>query len=275
MIRRPVVSGKFYADDGEDLRSQIKNCFFHPVGPGSLPVTSERREGTIGLIVPHAGYMASGPVAAWAYWKASSLMKPGTVVIIGPNHTGLGTRLSLWLDEAWETPLGSVEIDHELGKRIMAMSNGMIVSDTAGHLYEHSIEVQLPFLQFLYDDFKIVPIIMTDQRLEVALMVSEVLEKVSRERKDLLIIASSDLNHYESHEITMEKDSELVSLLIERKYREAYDVSKEKRITACGLGPIVAVRESFESMDVLSNTTSGAVIGDRYRTVGYFAALLK
>jgi hypothetical protein len=116
---------------------------------------------------------------------------------------------------------------------------------------------------------------MTDQRLETALMVSEILEKVSSERKDLLIIASSDLNHYESHEITMEKDSELVGLLIERKYREAFDVSRERRITACGLGPIVAVRESFESMDVLSNTTSGEVIGDRYRTVGYFAALLQ
>ena len=275
MKRSPVVSGKFYADDSEDLKSQIKNCFFHPIGPGSLPKNPGRSESSVGLVVPHAGYMASGPVAAWSYWKSYSLITPSTVIIIGPNHTGLGTRLSLWNEDSWDTPLGEVEIDKELGKSIMTMSSGLVVSDTTAHLYEHSIEVQLPFLQFLYRDFKIVPIIMSDQRLEVALMVSGLLRKILSEKSNLLIIASSDLNHYESHETTIEKDRRLVNLVKERKYAEAYEISRSERITACGLGPMVAVRETFESMDILCNTTSGEVIGDRYRTVGYLAALLK
>ena len=274
MIRRPVVSGKFYADNEEELKSQIRNCFFHPVGPGSLPHGWEKNEGPIGLIVPHAGYMASGPVAAWSYWKAGALVKPSTILIVGPNHTGLGTKLSLWLEGAWETPLGSVEIDHDFGRSLMAESNGMIMPDTSAHLYEHSIEVQLPFLQFLYSDFKIVPLIMTDQRVEVALSLSEIIKKELMGRNDVLVIASSDLNHYEAHEVTMEKDNQLLSLILDGKYRESYELSQEKRITACGLGPIVAVRNSFESMEVLCSTTSGEVMGDRYRTVGYVAALL-
>ncbi len=275
MTRKPVVSGKFYAGDSEDLKIQIKNCFLHPAGPGTLPVGRGQKRGLSGLIVPHAGYMASGPVAAWGYYEASLLVQPAVVVIVGPNHTGLGTRLSLWTDGAWSTPFGEVDIDEDLCRKLIENSNGLIQADTSAHLYEHSIEVQLPFLQYVYSQISLVPIVMTDQRLELALILADIIKKSIGDREDMLIIASSYLNHYESHEKTMKKDSRLVQLLVEGKYEEAYSLTREERISACGLGPMVAVRSLFTEMNVLKNTSSGEIIGDRYRTVGYLASILR
>lgn len=275
MIRKPVVNGKFYADEGEDLKRQIENCFLHPVGPGELPPEPKEGETSLGLVVPHAGYMASGPVAAWGYYVAATAIVPTTVILIGPNHTGLGGGLSVWPEGAWKTPLGSLSIDEELGRELLKNSGGLLDTDTVPHLYEHSLEVQLPFLQYIYGKVKILPIVMSDQRLEVALSFGERVGEVITGRKDILLIASSDLNHYETHERTMKKDTALVTLLVEGKLEEAYELARVQKISACGLGPMATVRSLFSRMEVLKNTTSGEVMGDNYRTVGYLAALLK
>ncbi len=275
MIRKPVVSGKFYADDRADLRSQIENCFLHPAGPGRLPEGVVESVDRLGLIVPHAGYMASGPVAAWGYYEAARRIDSSTVILIGPNHTGLGGDVSIWLEDPWETPFGRVEIDSELGDRLRDSSGRLIEEDKSAHLYEHSIEVQLPFVQYVFPGSKIVPLVMTDQRLETALALGEIIGKCTLGSSRVLIVASSDLNHYESHTETMEKDIELTEYLVSGDYKEAYRISKERKITACGLGPMVCVRSIFKDMEILKNTTSGEIIGDRYRTVGYLAAFMK
>ena len=158
-IRRPTVAGQFYESDTEALRSQIKSSFLSTLGPGKLPEvnTHNHPRSIVGLVCPHAGYMYSGAVAASAYFELALDGTPDTVVILGPNHTGYGSALSLMREGVWRTPLGDVEIDSGLADKILHETNLLDVDELA-HRYEHSIEVQLPFLQFLYGNkFKIVP----------------------------------------------------------------------------------------------------------------------
>ena len=181
-IRRPTVAGQFYEGDAEALRAQIKNCFLHDLGPKKLPNVNLHihPRNIVGMICPHAGYMYSGPVAASAFYELALDGKPDTVVLMGPNHTGYGSALSLMNEGVWRTPLGDVEIDAEMANEIIHETN-LIDVDELAHRHEHSIEVQLPFLQFLYGNtFKIVPICFLmqdyDSAVEVGRALVEVLE---------------------------------------------------------------------------------------------------
>ena len=177
-IRRPIVASQFYEGDAEALKAQITDCFLNPLGPGKLPAilyhqTQPRR--IVGLICPHAGYLYSGPVAAHAFYELAQDGKPDTVVLLGPNHTGYGSALSLMREGKWRTPLGDVEIDTKLADEILHETSIVDIDETA-HRYEHSLEVQLPFLQFLYGDaFKIVPICFLMQDYESAVEVGRAL----------------------------------------------------------------------------------------------------
>jgi len=275
-IRRPCQAGAFYAGTVESLRSQIENCFLHELGPGKIPeVVKTGPRQVIGLVCPHAGYMFSGPVAAHAYYKLALDGKPNVVVLFGPNHTGYGSALAVMNEGFWRTPLGDVEVDSELATRIAHESHIVDVDDSA-HRFEHSIEVQLPFLQYLYgSDFKIVPICFLMQDLSSAREVGQAVAKVLA-GENAVITASSDMTHYESQESAKKKDEmalEAVEAMDEAKF---YSVIEAHRVSACGYGPIAALITATKILGakeakLLCYKTSGDVIGDYSSVVGYAA----
>jgi len=170
----------FYAGTAQALKTQIEECFTHRLGPGELPkVAKQRLQTIVGLVCPHAGYMYSGPVAAHAYYHLATDGKPNTIVLFGPNHTGRGSGLALMKEGVWRTPLGDVEIDTDTADLILKESEIIDVDDSA-HTLEHSIEVQLPFLQYLYGSaFKFVPICFLMQDLQSSQEVGTAVAKPS------------------------------------------------------------------------------------------------
>src|SRR3972149_269853 len=187
-VRQPCQAGAFYEGTAESLRRQIRNCFLHELGPRKLPdVAKSDLRNIMGLVCPHAGYAFSGPVAAHAYYKLALDGKPDVVVILGPNHTGDGSPLAVMSEGFWRTPLGDVEIDTEIANKIVGESRIVDVDESA-HRFEHSIEVQLPFLQYLYgSQFKIVPICFQLQDLASAEEVGNALVEVLAERNAVII----------------------------------------------------------------------------------------
>ena len=205
-VRNPFISGSWYPSQPDAINKQIEECFSHRFGPGK-PTKKEvgKLKRIVGFITPHAGYMFSGSVAAHAYYNLAMDGKPDTVVLFGPNHTGRGNALAIMSEGVWRTPLGDVEIDTETARRIMQESSIIDVDDSA-HRFEHSIEVQLPFLQYLYGQkLKFVPVCFLMQDLESSRGVGEAVAK-ALSGKNALIIASTDMTHYEPQERAEQKD---------------------------------------------------------------------
>lgn len=280
-IRRPHVASQFYEGDAEALRAQISSCFLHQLGPKKLPQINFdiRPRSIMGLICPHAGYMYSGPVAASAFYELAVDGKPDTVVLLGPNHTGYGSALALMREGVWRTPLGDVEIDSGLADKILHETNLLDVNELA-HRYEHSIEVQLPFLQFLYGNkFKIVPICFRLQdyasAVEVGMALTEALAATNS-----VVIASSDMTHYESAKIASAKDQAALKAVIEMESKHFYEVVETQNITACGFMPITSLITYANGVGVkeaklLSYHNSGDITGDHTSVVGYAAVAFK
>lgn len=273
--RYPAVAGAFYEATREKLVGRIKWCFTHNLGPGRIPeVSTIRRKESIGFIVPHAGYMYSGPVAAHAYYRIAVEGKPDVFVIVGPNHTGIGTAVSVYDKGIWVTPMGEVKIDSEFAAELLRNSNYLDVN-YAAHTYEHSIEVQLPFLQHLFEYFTFVPIVMSYQVPEVAKDLANAIVNASRKLgKDVVVLASSDLTHYEPHEVAYAKDAEVLKAIISLKPEDVYDIVITKDVSMCGVGPVltllyVAILSGGKSGEVLKYATSGDVTGDLEAVVGY------
>ncbi len=275
-VRRPSQAGAFYEGNAESLKNQIENCFLHELGPGKIPeVAKAGLRQVVGLVCPHAGYMFSGPVAAHSYYRLALDGKPDVVVLFSPNHTGYGSALAVMNEGVWRTPLGDVEVDGETANQIVHESRIIDVDETA-HRFEHSIEVQLPFLQYLYgSEFKIVPICFLMQDLPSAREVGKAVAKVLA-GKNSVIIASSDMTHYEPQERATKKDKmalEVIEAMDEVKF---YSIVEAERISACGYGPIAALITAAKILGakeakVLSYKTSGDVTGDRSSVVGYAA----
>lgn len=275
-VRRPTQAGAFYEGDAESLKRQIEECFLHEFGPGKIPeVVKVGPRQIVGLISPHAGYMYSGPVASHAYYRLALDGKPDIVVIFGPNHTGYGSALSVMNEGYWRTPLGDVEVDGETADKIVHESR-IIDVDESAHRFEHSIEVQLPFLQYLYgSEFKIVPVCFLMQDLSSSKEVGQSVAKALTD-KNAVIIASSDMTHYEPYERAAKNDRlaiEAVEALDEAKF---YSTVEAHRISACGYGPIVALITAAKALGakeakLLCYKTSGDVIGDYSSVVGYAA----
>ncbi len=275
-IRYAKYAGSFYAGSKSSLKKQIEECFKHRFGPGSFPKVS--REGPrkiIGLICPHAGYMYSGPVAANAYYQLASDGQTDTFVILGPNHQGIGSGVALMNQGVWRTPLGDVEIDSELAKEILRFSDIIDVDDSA-HAYEHSIEVQLPFLQYIFgSSFKFVPICFLMQDLETSREVGQALAEAIKDR-NAVIIASTDMTHYEPHDRACEKDKEAINAILQLDEALFYSTLESRNITACGYGPVTALitaakRLGARRAELLSYKTSGDITGDKSAVVGYAA----
>jgi len=273
--REPAVAGMFYAGSGPELEGQIEWCYRHELGPGSVPRLNSRgpREITA-VVVPHAGYLYSGPVAAHAFKELAEEGLPDTAIILGPNHTGYGYPVSMWTGGGWNTPLGTVEVDQELTRELLG---GVIGADETAHLHEHSIEVQLPWLQHLHMAVKIVPIAMLAQDLETARAVGRAISAVGG---NAIIIASSDFTHYEPYAVAAQKDSSLIEAVVALDEEELYRRCERLDCTMCGYGPVASAIVATKEMkagraSLLKYATSGDTSGDFSRVVGYASIALR
>jgi AmmeMemoRadiSam system protein B len=272
--RAPAVAGLFYPSGADELNQLIELSFKERrFGPGDLPPSKElRRRRIYGIVSPHAGYIYSGAVAANGYYETSS-MNFDRVVMIGPNHYGIGTGLATVRDGIWETPLGQVEIDTELASRISEYS-GILDFDDLAHSRDHCLEVQLPFLQYIKkNQFKVVPIIMIIQDKGTA---SEIGESIADSTRTLnaLLIASSDFTHYEPNSAAHRKDRELIEAILSLDTSIFYTTLERLNVSACGYGAIASIMTAAKALgatkgELLRYATSGDIVGDTNNVVGY------
>ncbi len=275
MLRQAAVAGYFYKGSPEGLKKQVADFI--------LPGVQRKKE--VGVFVPHAGLIYSGSVAGAVY---SSIELPDIVVLIGPNHTGLGAPVSLMRQGSWETPLGTVAIDEPLAALILSKSMRIIQEDALAHLREHSLEVQLPFIQYLKNDFRIVPIQMLDTRfetnLEVGRAVGEAIAELQTQNthstsKNVVIIASSDMSHYEQAAVAREKDSKAIQQIIGLDPEGLFRTVKQFGITMCGYGPVTAMLSACKMLgatkaELIKYANSGEVSGDYEQVVGYAGMII-
>lgn len=267
MRRQPAVAGQFYRGTAEGLRQQVRGYL--------VPVDEKVK--ALGVLAPHAGLVYSGPVAGALY---SQIDLPDTLVLIGPNHTGLGAPVSVMTEGSWETPLGSVPIDAALARSILSLSS-RVSEDSLAHLHEHSLEVQLPFIQYLKQQFTFVPMQMLDTRLATCLEVGRAVAAAITERKSqVLIVASSDMSHYEQAAVAAKKDHRAIEAILKRDPEGLYHVVKEEGITMCGYGPAVAMLAACNILgatraDLVKYSNSGDVSGEYDQVVGYAGMIVR
>jgi MEMO1 family protein len=272
VVRRPAVAGRFYPAEPEELRDVIEASYLHPVGPGRLPPADGDAHGVMACVCPHAGYEYSGPVAAHSYLWLSAMRKPELVVIVAPNHNGIGSGVATFREGSWETPLGKVPVDSQAAAEIVKLT-GLVDYDPDSQKWEHSLEVQLPFLQQIYGTFKLLPISLVFQDMETTREIGRGLAKMLAGR-DVLLIASSDLDHYETADVSREKDLAFLKTVQELDILGLYDVMEAKRVNSCGFGAIATVMEAsrllgFKRGELLKYANSGDVTGENDRVVGY------
>lgn len=272
--RAPAVAGIFYPSDAGELYQLIELSFKEErFGPGHLPPSKEfNRRRIYGIVSPHAGYVYSGAVAANGYYETSS-MNFDRIVMIGPNHYGIGTGLATVRNGIWETPLGEVEVDSELASQI-AENSGILDFDELAHSRDHCLEVQLPFLQYIKkNQFKIVPVIMIMQDKVTASEIGESIASSTRNRNTLLI-ASSDFTHYEPNDEAHRKDDELIKAILSLDISNFYTTFERLDVSACGYGAIASIMTAAKALgatkgELLRYATSGDVMGDTNNVVGY------
>ncbi len=279
-IRAPAFAGSWYAGAPNRLRIQIEECFTHKLGPGSLPaVAKEGARNIVGLVSPHAGYMYSGHVAAHGYFQLAKDGKPDVIVIFSPNHTGRGSALAIMNEGVWRTPLGDVEIDTETADKIVQGSQ-IIDVDEAAHAYEHSIELQLPFLQYLYGSgFRFVPVCFMMQDLESSREVGKATARALA-GKNGLVIASTDMSHYEPQGRAEKKDRMALEAAIKMDEEQYYSIIESQAVSSCGYGPTIAAIVASKELgankaQLLCYRTSGDVTGDYSGVVGYASIAFK
>lgn len=272
MIREPVVAGQFYPDNKDDLKNMISYCIKHKYGPGDDSAISNEK--IFGIICPHAGYVYSGPTACHSY-RAISSQNPELVIIIGPNHFGIGKNAATMIDVQWQTPLGMVQVDSESAERLAEISK-FIEVDAYSHSQDHSLEVQIPMLQeILSNDFHILPIILQAQDMETAIDVGNAVSEIAK-KKNAIIIASSDFTHYEENSFAHQQDKALLEPILDMNIEKFYHVLNERRVTACGYGAMASTIIACKNLGatkgkLLSYATSGDVSGDTKSVVGYGA----
>ncbi len=266
-VREPAVAGYFYPRSPEGLRQEIRN----------YTTQAGEKISALACVVPHAGYMYSGHVAGAVYGR---LQLPGRFVILCPNHTGYGRPLAVMTEGAWQTPLGQARIDHELAQAL-CRACPLLELDDAAHRGEHAIEVQLPFLQATLPEFAFVPIAVGTARYEPLQALGEAMAGVLREQSDrVMLISSSDMNHYEPDDVTRVKDHKAIDKMLALDPRGLYDVVMEESISMCGFAPTVAALTAAKllgatSAEVIKYATSGDVSGDRSAVVGYAGMVIR
>ena len=268
-IRQPAVAGRFYPGNAQHLRAEVET--FTTARATAGHETLEAKIPAVGCVVPHAGYVYSGAVAGAVYRR---LELPRRFVILCPNHTGLGESLAIMSRGAWHTPLGDVPVDVELAEKLKTESP-LLSEDQEAHRYEHALEVQLPFLQVLRPGFQFVPITVGTSNFDALSALGSAIGTVLSDLLDpALVIASSDMNHYESDGITRVKDRRAIDQLLALDPRGLYDTVRQGNISMCGYGPatimLTAARDlGATKAELIRYATSGDVSGDRDMVVGY------
>jgi MEMO1 family protein len=260
-LRHPAVAGQFYPCDAEALRFDLQ----------SYLTPSAKRETALGCVVPHAGYMYSGHVAGAVY---AHLDIPERCILLCPNHTGKGHALSIMTGGAWETPLGNVPIDADLAAALVSQFP-FLADDAEAHRTEHAIEVQLPFLQTMRPDVRIVPITIRTRQYDALAGLGQAIGQLLATHSDrVLVLASSDMNHYEPDQITRVKDHTAIEHILALDPRGLYDAVMSDHISMCGYGPTVAMLTAARDLgataaQLIKYATSGDISGDRDMVVGY------
>jgi len=267
-IRPPAVAGMFYEREPVRLKKHIES-FLEIVNPPQI-------EGEIlGLVSPHAGYFYSGKTAAFGY-KLIKGKKYDTVVVISPSHYEYFRGVSVFNGSAYQTPLGTIQIDQDLREELKDY-NSIIEFSKRGHGREHALEVQLPFLQLVLDEFKLLPIVIGDQSKEFVFPLAEILAEVLK-NKNALLVASSDLSHYFSHDLANSLDSRVELLINSFDEDTLFDELESEKVQACGGGPIVTVMKATKLLGankskVLYRNDSSEASGDKHQVVGYLSAV--
>ncbi|MCX8094038.1 MAG: AmmeMemoRadiSam system protein B [Candidatus Goldbacteria bacterium] len=264
MLREPAVAGTFYEKDVPALKKHISRYI------------TEKKEKykSKAIVVPHAGYIYSGAVAGEVY---SSVIIPDILIILGPNHTGAGKPISIMTEGAWRTPLGDVKINEPLANEIIKKCS-VASKDVHAHLREHSIEVQLPFLQYIKKSFSFIPIVLGEYNINNLQSLSESIATVFRD-KEVLLIASTDLTHYEDAASAKEKDTLVLKTIEKLDEEEMLKHVEDNDISMCGWMPTFVTIRAAKLLGatkgvIIKYMNSGDVSGDYNQVVGYGGAAL-
>ena len=276
LVRPPAVAGMFYNLNSEMLKKQIKSCFNHKLGQKEI-----KEEKFIAAVVPHAGYSYSGPVASWVYSKIQKC----NYIILGPNHRVFGSKFGIMREGVWKTPLGSVRIDDKFAKKLIE-NNPLLEYDVISHEAEHSIEVQLPFLQYRFgDNFEFVPICVIndypsfDFLDECKIIGRAIANEIKKEKKKWIMLASSDFSHYIPYDDAYSTDNYIIDAILRLNEKDFFSRLQEKEASVCGFGPIAIAMAAAKQLgakkgEMLKYATSGDVIGDKGAVVGYASIIL-
>lgn len=266
MARLPAVADRFYPGDPVSLKREVQDL----IGTAQLD-----KQKALAIVSPHAGYIYSGGVAAETLRKVEV---PETVIILGPNHHGRGTDVAL-STTTWQMPMGEVPIDLNLAKMILSKSE-LIQEDELAHRFEHSLEVQVPFLQALQKNLTIVPLVISQISYQFCEHVAQsIADCIQESGKEVLIVASSDMTHYEPRRIAVKKDSLALDKLLGLDPAGLYRTIVEKRITMCGFIPatiavLAAIQCGAKQATLVRYTDSGEVSGDTDQVVGYAGVII-
>jgi AmmeMemoRadiSam system protein B len=265
--RSPAVAGQFYNDTSSNLTHQVEKYINRKA----------KKEKVIGIVSPHAGLVYSGPVAGAVY---SEIDFPETFVLIGPNHTGLGAQISLMESGEWEIPTGVFQIDEKISYRI-AMDVPIVTKDTQAHMFEHSLEVQLPFIAYFSKKTKIVPIVMLSASLDECRILGEGIAKALKGAGyAVVIVASSDMSHYVHDDVARQKDGKAINKILSLDPEGLYEIVLKEKISMCGYLPVTtmlfaAKAVGAQSARLIKYSTSAEVSGDYDHVVGYAGIVLR
>jgi hypothetical protein len=265
--RQPAVAGRFYPHDPESLLADVESYLSSTVA--AVPAFA--------CMVPHAGYMYSGHVAGAVFAQVNV---PSRCILMCPNHTGVGHPLSIMSEGAWRTPLGEVDIDSEIAETLK-QHLPLLTEDATAHRAEHAAEVELPFLQVRHPHLTFVPIAVGTGHFDALEALGMAIAEVVRAQDEpVLIIASSDMNHYENDQITRIKDQKAIEPILRLDARGLYDTVMNEDISMCGFGPAVTMITATRSLgathvELVRYATSGDASGDRDRVVGYAGLVVR
>jgi len=269
MLRHPAVAGQFYPADPRELSILVRQCV-----QTESATTKERVKG---CLVPHAGYVYSGKVAGAVFARIEI---PPKIIVLGVRHLPRGENAAILSDGAWRTPLGDLPIDSQLAQACKTQCPAL-KEDALAHAQEHSLEVQLPFLQVLQPAAKFIPIALGTVSFEELERIGEAIARViASSQEEILLLATSDLNHYEDDLTTRKKDAMAIAQLEAMDPRSLYDTCRNESISMCGLGPAVASLVALRALgakqaETVMHATSAAVSGDYRRVVGYVGMLFR
>jgi len=265
MIRQPVVAGSFYPGETRSLKRELEKYIRF----------ADTKKKVIGLISPHAGYVYSAGCAGKGFGQVEV---PGTVIILGVNHQGFGHPLAIDGCDHWRTPLGDAQIHHELREKLAAESK-IFAIDTIAGAREHSLEVQVPFIQYINPQAKILPITISSRDVDLLIAGGEEIARLIKDNPDTLIVASSDMSHYIDAQTAKEKDNKAIDKILALDPEGLFNIVASEQISMCGVCPITmmlsaALALGAQKAEIIDYTNSGEASGDYQQVVAYLSMMV-